>query len=57
MIDIPGPKRGSVWVIGDTHGQLHDLETILDICGTPGPENVVVFNGDFVDRCFPERER
>eukprot|EP00607_Mallomonas_marina_P001939 CAMPEP_0182427696 /NCGR_PEP_ID=MMETSP1167-20130531/18986_1 /TAXON_ID=2988 /ORGANISM="Mallomonas Sp, Strain CCMP3275" /LENGTH=658 /DNA_ID=CAMNT_0024610119 /DNA_START=197 /DNA_END=2173 /DNA_ORIENTATION=+ len=42
--------RAKLNVIGDIHGQLSDLFHILDDAGTPGPNNIYVFNGDFVDR-------
>jgi len=37
-------------VVGDTHGQYHDVLTLLEIAGKPSSKNCFVFNGDFVDR-------
>lgn len=37
-------------VVGDIHGNIMDLLYILDDAGLPGPNNVYIFNGDFVDR-------
>lgn len=41
---------GTVTVVGDLHGSLGDLSKALSSVGTLGPNNVVIFNGDFVDR-------
>ena len=43
---------GKIVVVGDLHGQLHDLVHILHECGLPDPYKgtYYVFNGDFVDR-------
>lgn len=47
-ITIPEGKR--ITVIGDLHGQLQDLFTILTINGLPSDDNMYLFNGDIVDR-------
>lgn len=39
-----------ICIVGDLHGELKDLEQILEIHGPPGPKSRYVFNGDFVDR-------
>jgi serine/threonine-protein phosphatase 5 len=39
-----------VTVVGDTHGQFHDVCNLFTIAGLPGPNNRFVFNGDFIDR-------
>ncbi|OWM66512.1 serine/threonine-protein phosphatase 7 [Punica granatum] len=39
-----------VVVVGDVHGQLHDVLFLLKDAGFPGDERLFVFNGDYVDR-------
>lgn len=43
------PIRGRLLAIGDVHGCLAALEALLDVL-RPGPDDVVVFLGDYVDR-------
>ena len=50
IMDLPIPADGRIIVVGDLHGQLADLLTILRLNGQPSPSNAFVFNGDFVDR-------
>ncbi|XP_068147669.1 serine/threonine-protein phosphatase alpha-3 isoform-like isoform X2 [Drosophila tropicalis] len=45
LLDIRAPVR----VVGDLHGQFHDLLKILDHCGYP-PQVSYLFLGDYVDR-------
>lgn len=39
-----------VVVVGDVHGQLHDLLFLLKDAGFPSRNQFYVFNGDYVDR-------
>ena len=41
---------GRATVVGDLHGSLGDLGAAMELAGRPSPSNLVVFNGDFVDR-------
>uniref|UniRef100_A0A2P2JV86 Serine/threonine-protein phosphatase n=1 Tax=Rhizophora mucronata TaxID=61149 RepID=A0A2P2JV86_RHIMU len=40
----------AVVVVGDLHGQLHDLIFLLQDAGLPAHNRFYVFNGDYVDR-------
>lgn len=44
-----GPDSRVV-VVGDVHGQLHDVVFLLRDAGFPGEDRFFVFNGDYVDR-------
>ncbi|VFQ75526.1 unnamed protein product [Cuscuta campestris] len=44
-----GPESRVV-VVGDVHGQLHDVLFLLRDAGFPGEDRFFVFNGDYVDR-------
>lgn len=44
------PPGVTLIVVGDLHGQLEDLLTILDKNGVPSAKTWYLFNGDFVDR-------
>ena len=48
--NIAVPHNARVTVVGDIHGQLEDLLLILDETGDPSATNMLLFNGDFVDR-------
>ena len=50
VMDLSIPAEGRIVVVGDLHGQLADLLTILRLNGLPSERNAFVFNGDFVDR-------
>lgn len=39
-----------VVVVGDVHGQLHDVLFLLRDAGFPSDDRFFVFNGDYVDR-------
>ncbi|OMO83368.1 hypothetical protein COLO4_22569 [Corchorus olitorius] len=40
----------TVVVVGDLHGQFHDLLFLLEDAGFPTQNRIFVFNGDYVDR-------
>jgi len=44
------PPQGHVTIVGDLHGSLGDLMQVLEYTGMPGGHNVLIFNGDFIDR-------
>eukprot|EP00727_Mastigamoeba_balamuthi_P004344 m51a1_g13908 putative serine threonine-protein (972) ;mRNA; f:763693-768839 len=44
------PEDGKLVVVGDLHGQLTDLVTILAKHGWPSETTHYLFNGDFIDR-------
>ena len=50
VVDVAVPEGGEACVIGDTHGQLHDVLTLLEKTGGPDAGRTLVFNGDYVDR-------
>ena len=50
VTDITTPHNGRLNIVGDIHGQLADLLTILRVQGVPSATNYYFFNGDFVDR-------
>ncbi|KAL3838807.1 hypothetical protein ACJIZ3_023398 [Penstemon smallii] len=43
-------ESSSVVVVGDVHGQLHDVLFLLGDAGYPSEDRFFVFNGDYVDR-------
>ncbi|KAF6150433.1 hypothetical protein GIB67_023932 [Kingdonia uniflora] len=43
-------EKSSVVVVGDVHGQLHDVVLLLQKAGFPSEDRFFVFNGDYVDR-------
>ncbi|KAM1605823.1 hypothetical protein PS2_026519 [Malus domestica] len=43
-------SESTVVVVGDLHGQLHDLLYLLNDAGFPSENRFFVFNGDYVDR-------
>lgn len=46
----PSPLDSTVVVVGDLHGQLHDVIFLLRDSGFPSQNRFYVFNGDYVDR-------
>ncbi|XP_008799140.1 serine/threonine-protein phosphatase 7 [Phoenix dactylifera] len=48
-VDV-GDEPCSVVVVGDVHGQLHDVIFLLEDAGFPSEDRFFVFNGDYVDR-------
>ncbi|KAI3704466.1 hypothetical protein L1987_74686 [Smallanthus sonchifolius] len=48
--DKDGEVGSSVVVVGDVHGQLHDVLFLLKDSGLPSEDRFFVFNGDYVDR-------
>lgn len=43
-------KIKKITIVGDVHGQFHDVFEIFNEHGFPSDENPYLFNGDFVDR-------
>lgn len=50
MTEVTIPSGAMLHIVGDLHGQYFDLVQILERGGEPSPNNLYVFNGDFVDR-------
>ena len=50
VVDIEVPEDGRINIVGDTHGQFHDVLTLIASAGRPSEKNLYLFNGDFVDR-------
>lgn len=49
-IDQELSPNSRVVVVGDLHGQFHDVLFLLRDAGYPGDDRFFVFNGDYVDR-------
>ncbi|XP_020268237.1 serine/threonine-protein phosphatase 7 isoform X2 [Asparagus officinalis] len=49
-LDAGDGGAGEVVVVGDVHGQIHDVMFLLEDAGFPTEERMFVFNGDYVDR-------
>ncbi|KAL1208986.1 putative serinePthreonine-protein phosphatase 7 inactive [Cardamine amara subsp. amara] len=45
-----GSENSRVIVVGDLHGQLHDLLKIFDLSGRPSQNQCFVFNGNYIGR-------
>jgi hypothetical protein len=50
LVTLQPPHGTRVVVVGDTHGQLHDVLRMFELAGWPSPEQLFVLNGDYVDR-------
>ena len=51
LVELDVPVGARLHVVGDIHGQYDEFMQVLEICGPPVPgENIIIFNGDFVDR-------
>eukprot|EP00803_Ostreobium_quekettii_P007746 evm.model.scf_1668.1 EVM.evm.TU.scf_1668.1 scf_1668:79-3299(+) len=48
-VRVEAPEA-TVTVVGDTHGQYHDVLEMFRVAGSPSPLSHFVINGDFVDR-------
>uniref|UniRef100_A0A7N0UGB9 Serine/threonine-protein phosphatase n=1 Tax=Kalanchoe fedtschenkoi TaxID=63787 RepID=A0A7N0UGB9_KALFE len=49
-VRIDCAQDSTVVVVGDVHGQLHDVLFLLADAGFPAEDRFFVFNGDYVDR-------
>ena len=45
-----GKPSPSIVVVGDTHGQFHDVVRMMEVAGPPSAERLYIINGDMVDR-------
>lgn len=50
IVNIEISQDQKLTVAGDVHGQYYDFLNIFELNGRPGPKNMYLFNGDFVDR-------
>jgi hypothetical protein len=46
----PAGEDSTFTMVGDTHGQYHDVCNMMELMGLPSAQRTYVFNGDFVDR-------
>ncbi len=55
LVEVVPPAGCKVTVVGDTHGQLHDVLRLFsaDVAGVPSSDSLFILNGDFVDRRAP----
>lgn len=42
--------KNDIVIVGDVHGQIHDVMRLFCEAGFPSEERFFVFNGDYVDR-------
>jgi len=45
LLEVTPPEGASAVVVGDTHGQFHDVRHMFDIVGHPSPSMQYIFNG------------
>jgi serine/threonine-protein phosphatase 5 len=50
MVEYQVKEGTTATVYGDIHGQLFDFLHAFDLSGRPSEKNMLLFNGDFVDR-------
>lgn len=49
-VEISVEPDCQVVLVGDVHGQFHDVLHLLEVAGPPAADRIFVFNGDYVDR-------
>ncbi|KAG0567280.1 hypothetical protein M758_7G154900 [Ceratodon purpureus] len=49
-VEVPVDPSCKAVLVGDVHGQFHDVLHLLEIAGPPSANRLFVFNGDYVDR-------
>ncbi|KAK9814926.1 hypothetical protein WJX73_002193 [Symbiochloris irregularis] len=50
LVQVSPKEDETVTVVGDTHGQLHDVMVMFASAGMPSEKAHFIFNGDYVDR-------
>jgi hypothetical protein len=50
LVELTPPPGARVTVVGDTHGQLHDVLRLFEVAGVPSSDSLFILNGDYVDR-------
>jgi hypothetical protein len=49
-VEVTVEATSRVVLVGDVHGQLHDVLNLVQLAGPPSSNCIFVFNGDYVDR-------